>query len=229
MEIHQIRQFRKKHRIFNALLMRNPVLVMGLDLPFIIAAATSLKNAAAMAIVMLMIHVGTMLAGIATCRKLPYWLRMLVNACVSTVIMMVAQALVAGLFKGISNSLGMYLYLMAVNGMTIFQASGLGRKAKIYPVVTGAVLNTLGFALVAAITGVIREYMGSGTLWGIPVYFPVKITALQLPFAGFIVVGFLLALSRLLNKLILSRMMREHARRNVRHAKIYIDSVETID
>lgn len=229
MEIYQIRRFRRRHRIFSALLMRNPVLVMGLDLPFIIAAATSLKNAAAMAIVMLMIHVTTMLVGIVTCRKLPFWLRMLVNACVSTAMMMAAQALVIGLFKGISNSLGMYLYLMAVNGMTVFQASGLGKRAKIYPVVTSAFLNTLGFAVVAALTGAIREYIGNGALWGISVPFPVKVTALQQPFSGFIVVGFLLALSRLLNKCALARLVRENVRRDTRHAKIYIESVETID
>lgn len=229
MRFSQVKKYRKKHKLLGALLIRNPVLVMGLDLPFIIAGATTLKNAAAMAIQMFLIHMVTMLLGMITRRKLPLWLRMLANACVATMMMMVAQVLILRMFQGISNALGMYLYLMAVNGMTMLQASTMDKNAKIWPVLSGAFLSALGFSMVAVVTALIREYLGYGTLWGVAVAAPVKLSAMAMPFAGFIIMGFILAAARFLNKHTTALVMRENAKRDARYTKIHVESVELID
>lgn len=229
MKFSRIKKYRKKHSLLSALLIRNPVLVMGLDLPFVIAGAVSLKNAAAMSIQMLMIHMVTMLAGMLTCRALPYWLRVLVNTCVSTGMMMAARALVVPLFPGVTNSLGMYLYLMAVNGMTVLLSSSIDKRAKLWPVITGALGNVAGFSLVAFLIALLREYMGSGTIWGVAVPVPLKLDGLLIPFFGFILTGFLLAGARFLNKRLLAFVMLEAARKDTRYTRIVVDSVETLE
>lgn len=229
MKLSAIRRYRKKHKIYNALLTRNPVLVLGLDLPFVIACATSLKNAVAMSIEMFMIHVVVMMVAMAVCRRLPLWQRAIVNVCVATVMMMAAQVVILALFKGISNSLGMYLYLMPVNGMTMLLANNISRRAKAWPVLTDALLDALGFSLVAVVAAVLRELLGNGTLWGVPVNVPIKMSGLLIPFAGFLVMGFLLAFTRFVNKRMLALMMRDAARKSAHYTKIHIDSVETID
>lgn len=229
MKLKTVKRYRKKHKFLNALIMRNPVLVMGLDLPFVIAAATSLRNAAAMAVQIFIIHVATMAVGIVTRRKLPFWLRTMANVAVATVMMMLARQVVTVLFRGISNSLGMYLYLMAVNSMSFFQAAYLEKRAKLLPVLSSAASNAAAFSVVAFATAFIREYLGNGTLWGISVPAPLKMSGLLIPFGGFIIVGFLLALTRFLNKSFLAISLSEAARKEANRTRIHIESVEEID
>lgn len=229
MKFSTVKKYRRRHKLLGALLIRNPVLVLGLDLPFVIAAATSLKNAAAMAIQIFIIHTGTMLVGRVTCTKLHRWQAIVANVAAATFMMMVAQVLVVALFRGISNSLGMYLYLMAVNAMTVFQSSALPKNAKIWPVFTGALSNALGFALVVGVVALIREYFAFGSLWGISLPVLIKLPALAIPFAGFMLMGFLLAFTRFLNKRLLALSLLETARKEARYTKIHVDSVETID
>ena len=229
MKFSKIKKYRKRHRLLGALLMRNPVLVMGLDLPFVIAAAVSLRGAVAMSIQMFLIHMITMTVGIATCRKLPMWLRVIVNVMVSTLVMIGGRVLIVGLFHGVSSTLGMYLYLMAVNSMTVFQSITISKRAKLWPVISGAFLNALGFSLVVIVVGLLREIFGNGTLWGVPVGIPVKMSGLLIPFSGFIIVGFLLAFTRFVNKKLLAYSVAETARREARYGRIEITSVETID
>lgn len=229
MRFSTVKKYRRKHKLLGALFMRNPVLVMGLDLPFVIAAATSLKNAVAMAIQMFIIHMLTVLFGMAIRRRLPLWLRALACAGVSTLATVAVRALLIALFQGISNTLGMYLFLMAVNTMTVMGAAHVGRREMPRAVLSTALSNALGFSLVALVVALLREYFGSGTLWGIAVPVPIRLSGLLIPFSGFIIMGFLLALTRFINKILLAGALRETARKESRYTKIHVDSVEIID
>ncbi len=59
----------------------------------------------------------------------------------------------------------------------------------------------------------LREYFGNGTLWGIKVPSFVKMEGLRFPFFGFIMVGFLLAMYRFLNKKLATFVILEKARK----------------
>lgn len=72
-----------------------------------------------------------------------------------------------------------------------------------------------GFALAACAVGALRELLGKGTLMGRPAEgMPFSVPAVLLPFAGFLIVGFLAAgiqkLRHFLNKPI--RKQKERAR-----------------
>lgn len=220
MKLSVARRYKKKHKYLGNLLMKNPVLVLGFDLPFVIATATSLKNAVALSAELFLIHIITMIAAMFTCRRLPVWTRAMANVGVSTIVMVFARQLLLIPFPELTNSVGMYVYLMAVNGMTLFHANYLDWRAKPWPVMVVAMMNVLGFALTMLAVAAVREYAGNGTLWGVPVPMPFKMSGLLIPFSGFILVGFFLAFVKYFNKKLSAYSIMENMRREAHYTAI---------
>lgn len=214
------KKYRRQQGAFRTLLFKNPVLVLGLDLPFVIACATSLKNAVALSMEMFIIHIATMVAAMITVRFFPRWSRMLVNVGVSTIVMTLARHLITGIFPDLTNRVGMYVYLMAVNGMTIYEAAQLTKQGKPLPVLGRAFMNALAFSLTMLLVSLLREYFGNGTLWGVIFPVPVKLSGLLLPFGGFIIMGLLLAFANFFNKKLLAFSISESIRRDAHYTEI---------
>lgn len=53
--------------------------------------------------------------------------------------------------------------------------------------------SVIGFMWVICLVGALRELLGNGTLWNMPVLEDSTIPGLLLPFSGFIVIGFIAA------------------------------------
>jgi len=189
---------------------------MGLDLPFLIATSISLRAAAAISLELMLIHMGTVFAALFTCRFFSGLAKPLVNVAVSTIIMVFARLLIIDMFRGVTDALGIYIYLMAVNGMTIYQANRITREDKPFPVLASAFMNVLGFTLAMFVVSLFREYFGAGTLWGTPVPVPIRLDGIRVPFFGFVMIGFVLAGVKWLNKALLAFSMHEKARRDAR-------------
>lgn len=214
------RRYRKRQGAFSALLARNPVLVLGFDLPFVIVCATTLKTAVAMSMEMMIIHMTTMVVAMITVRTLPTWARVMVNVGFATIMMTIARHLITPIFPDLSNYVGVYIYLMAVNGLTLFESANLSRKMKLWPVMVSALMNALAFAMIMILVAFLRELFGSGTLWGVAVTLPIKLGGLQIPFSGFIMMGFLLAFAKFFNKKMLALTISESIRRDARYTEI---------
>jgi len=206
------KKYRRRHRILGSKALSNPVSTLGLDLPFLIVTSISLQAAAAMSLEMVIINMGTVLAAFMLCRILPKWIRPLVYLAVSTVFMLVASQLLSRMFPVLYVTLGVYIYLMAVNGMTFSTAMSIEKTDKLWHVLPRALKGTIAFAIAMFVTSLVREYFGSGTLWGNPVPHLFRISGLLMPFFGFILVGFLLAGTRFLNKRLLAFAISERAR-----------------
>lgn len=216
MELAKIRKHRNRYKAVDIFFARNPVLAISLDLPFLIATTISLRAAVAMSLELFIVHMGTMLCALITRRYLAGWVRPMVNVTVSTLLMVVSRLWLIALFRGITDTLGMYIYLMAVNGMTVYQSSTVKRDAHPGLVMGEAFLDALGFSLAMFVVSLFREYVGNGTLWGRSVPVPLRMPGLLVPFSGFILVGFLLALTRVVNKALLGLALREQARKDAR-------------
>jgi len=186
---------------------------LGLDLPFLIVTSISLQAAAAISIELFFIHMGTVISAIFLCRVLPGWTRPLAYVLISTLIMLATSVLLSGLFPVVTDKLGMYIYLMAVNGMTFAAAMNVEKNDKIYLVVANAFKGAVGFIIAMFVISLFREYFGSGALWGRPIPHIMRIDGLLSPFFGFILLGFLLAGTRLLNKRLIAITVIERARR----------------
>lgn len=188
--------------------------MLGFDLPFLIATSTSLKNAAAMSIEMAGIHLVTMAVSVIFARKLPLWVRSVITTVVAAGMMMLTRELLFYLFRDdITNSLGMYIYLLAVNGLTLFQSLSLTPRSKLVPVMKKEAFHVLAFVLTMFVLSFIREYFGYGTLWGVEVATKYKLSGLAIPFTGFILMGFFLAFIRFFNHKLLGILIEESHRR----------------
>lgn len=220
MELSRVKRYRRRHRHIAALFSRNPALILGLGLPFFIATTVSLRAAAVLSIELLVVHMGTMLVALATRRVRMSWVRPMINTAVSTLLMVAVRLWLISLFRGIVDVLGMYIYLMAVNGMTVVHSNTLDRRAKPGPVLARAFLNVLGFSAVLFLVSLFREYFGAGTLWGNAVPVPLRMSGILLPFFGFLLAGFLIAGARFLNKRLLALALREQARKDARFSVV---------
>ena len=217
MTVSSAKRYKRRHKRISVLLSPNAGLILGLDLTFLIAVSTSLKNAAALSIELVIVHFVTMLVAVLFFRRLSGWRRILAVVFVSTASMMLARELLILLFPGILNLLGMYIYLMAVSGLTITQALELGTRSRLWPVLTAEFLHALGFSMSMFAISAFREFFGAGTLWGIPVNFPYRQAGLLIPFSGFILAGFLIAGVKGFNRGLMGLMLRENYRRQSRY------------
>lgn len=203
MKLSTIKKYKKnnKKKFSFGFLRKNPIILLGVSLPFVIATATGLRNTVAMSLEFLVINFFTAIISVLIANKLNFWLRAVVNVGFATLIMMLARVLITRIFPDISNYLGAYIYLMALNGMVLLQSDiHASKTVKLWPVMKEVVINAFVFSLLMLFVSVPREYFGNGTLWGKTVPAPIKLTGMQLPFYGFVSAAFLLALVRFVTK-----------------------------
>ena len=209
----EIKRHRKKHRLLCSPVLKNPVQSLGLDLAFLVVASISLQAAVVMSTQMALVHLGTVIAAMIFCRHLPHWVRPIAYVAVATLITLGSSAVVRRMMPVTTDMLGMYVYLVAVNGMTFFYATKIKPQDKIYPVLAGALKGLVGFVCLMFAVSLLREYLGLGALWGRTLPFLIASDGLLVPFFGFIALGFVLAGLRLIGKKGQALSIEEQARR----------------
>jgi hypothetical protein len=64
----------------------------------------------------------------------------------------------------------------------------------------------------------VREYFGTGALWGVPFASAYRLSGIQLPLAGFVLLGFLIAFMRFFNRRLMGFLISENYRHQNRFA-----------
>lgn len=199
MRYQKLRQARKILKQTDGLFWRNVVLSSGFALPFVVVACVSLKNAAALSIAMLFALVPPALILSFIPAKLPGWLRPVLGCLLSMVSVLLSYFPIQFISLEIFDSLGIFLPLTAVSSL-VFGITAEPYAGKWADAILDGLRAAVGFALAAALVGGLRELLGSGTLWGTPVW-SVKVPGLVPVFGGFIITAFFAAGSRLLRRL----------------------------
>ena len=113
-----------------------------------------------------------------------------------TMVQMFMQAFVPALYQ----SLGMFIPLIVVNCIILARAEAFASKNGVLRSAADGLGMGLGFTLAITLIGCIRELLGNGTVFGLPVfgasYEPMLL--MILPAGGFIVFGLLIGLVNLL-------------------------------
>ncbi len=114
-----------------------------------------------------------------------------------TVVELCMQAYTPGLF----NSLGLFIPLIVVNCIVLGRAEAFASKNGIISSTIDGLSMGLGFSLSLTVLGSIREFLGSGRIFGISVY-PEDYGMLLFVLApgAFLVLGFLMAIVNKINK-----------------------------
>ena len=220
----EIKRYRKRRSLLGSRVWKNPVGTLGLDIAFLVVTSISLQAAATIAIEMAFIHFGTVIAAIALCRVIPRWSRAIVYPAISTLIMLGAGMMLSDFFPLVSEMMGMYVYLMAVNSMTFAAALSVERDDKIYKVVSRAAGCLAGFVLCMFALSLLREYFGWGMLWNRTVPHLISMDGVLVPFFGFILLGFLLAGVRALNKVMQAAAIKGWVERDAAYRQLTVDN-----
>ncbi len=192
---------KKLFHLFDGILWENPVLALGLGVPFAVISTTSMKNAAVLSAAMVCTAVPVFLIASLFAKYIPQWLRMVVYSLVGAVALIPLRLFLSSLFPAVFDSLGVYFALMALNPAVLIPAlSHRITEEKPGLALLNALCYSAGFALVLFGVSLIREPLGSGALWGRPLDMPFQLSPIQYSFGGFIILGYFAAVYQFLER-----------------------------
>lgn len=175
--------------------LNNPVLAGGLVIGQLAAGCVSLQCGAALSITFAFVSLPVLVFAAAIGRYLPKAMRIVSYMVISALMLLPSYFTVRSIAANITDSVGIYMTLMAVTTIPVAYSAKYSERHSVGNAFLDGVGLTLGFALAAAVIGGVREFLGSGTLWGNKItsaMFP----SLLLPFWGFILMGFMAAFVR---------------------------------
>ena len=156
--------------LLNGIIFENPVLVLLLGTCPTLATSISAINGIGMGIATTVVLTGSNVV-ISLIRKLiPSKIRIasyiVVIATFTTIVQLLLQAYVPSLY----DSLGIFIPLIVVNCIVLGRAEAFASKnGPLLSLVDGIGMG-IGFTMTLAIMGLIREFLGAGTFFGIQVY-----------------------------------------------------------
>jgi electron transport complex protein RnfE len=191
----------KLSKVFiNGVLNENPTFRLVLGMCTTLALTTAAINGIGMGLATTFVLVGSNLAISLLKNFIPSKVRIpayvVIIATFVTIVDMIMQAFVPALYE----SLGIYIPLIVVNCIILARAESFASKNSLLPSIIDGLGMGAGFTVALLLLGSIREILGSGSWFGIPVvsegFSPAVI--MILPPGGFITLGLVLGL---LNKL----------------------------
>jgi electron transport complex protein RnfE len=198
-----------KKTFMQGLLANNPVLVQLLGMCSTMAISTSLFNGVGMGVSVLIILTCSNVV-IALLRKIiPSKVRIACFIVVITGFVTMVDLILKAFVPALSNSLGVFIPLIAVNCIILGRAEAFAAKNTVLLSAVDGVGQGLGYTLVLTLISIVREFLGNGTFGGgifnggegirlISAEYPALL--LVLPFGGFLALGSLIALVQYLQK-----------------------------
>ncbi len=173
--------------------VNNPVLVEGLALAPVIAAAVTLRNAVMLSIMVFILLVPTRFIGNLLIGFVPQRLRAMIYALLACGFFIPGYLLINELFGVRVATLGIYLPMLVVDSIIISRTEIPQREAILESLGNG-VRTAFGFAFAIVLTGTIREILGLGKIWGAEIISKAPLPIVATAAGGFITVALLCAI-----------------------------------
>lgn len=201
MKLERVKAVRKRSRWFDGLLTHNPVLVGGMAIPFAVVITTSLKNSVSISILLACSLVPTVLLASLAGARLPRWGAPILYTLFSLALIVACVPLILPISPEVADSLGIFVPLLSVNTLllTLCGRYADSRRKPVFALVD-AVSYSAGFALIMCLLALLREWLGTGNIWGVPVRAPLTLSGIQITFTGFILLALLSAAARFLRR-----------------------------
>jgi len=184
-------------RIFSkGLIFDNPIFVQVLGMCPTLAVTTSAQNGLGMGLATTAVLIGSNLVISLTKKVIPSKIRIpAFVVIIATFVTMVGMLLKAYL-PALDAALGIFIPLIVVNCIILARAESFASKNSVIGSIVDGLGTGLGFAGALVILGGIREFFGSGSVFGTPVlvdfFHPARI--ISQPPGAFLVLGLLLAI-----------------------------------
>ena len=186
----------------NGLVLQNPTLVLLLGMCSTLAVTTSLKNAVCMGLSTTAVLLCSNLVISLLRHWIPKQIRIACYVVVVASFVTIVDLLLQAYLPALSESLGIFIPLIVVNCIILGRAEMFASKNKVFPSLLDGLGMGVGFTATLLAMGIIRELLGAGTVFGVPVLsgFMEPIIIFLLPPGGFFVFGMLIALAGKLSK-----------------------------
>lgn len=187
----------KKISIFlNGLIKENPTFVQLLGMCPTLAVTTGLKNGLGMGLSATAVLIASN-ALISLLRKvIPEKVRIAAYIVIIAAFVTIIEMCLNAFLPDLSAQLGIFIPLIVVNCIILARAESFASKNTVAASAADGLGMGLGFTGALCIISSVREFIGFGTLWDIPIYgktiAPASIIAM--PPGGFLVLGCLIAL-----------------------------------
>jgi len=181
--------------IFGETFCENPLVTGAAGATLIAAGCTTLTGAMVLSVFMLFC---LPIVGVIACReqeRLSTVIRPAFYVAVTSAVVFVLSLVLDGIFRDSVTGVGIYAPLAAMNGLVMHRTWSDARILLTREAVVEGLACGLCFAVIALPVAFVRELLGGGALFGVPMGME-GIGELQLPFAGFILCGLLIALLR---------------------------------
>lgn len=195
------------------ILRGNPVFSTGLAIPFAVVSTISLKNALLLSASMFLTLIPVLMLACLLGDKIPSWLRLVVYPIVASLILMPVLYMTFRFFPAVYENLGIYLPLIAVNTVLVSNIYGVSRTKEYKKVFKMGLYNSTGFSLALCGLAFLRELIGAGAIFGMPLPFiSFTIPGILIPFSGFILLGLLAAFFRFMRRMTMLHLIRKQNR-----------------
>ena len=201
-------------RLYNGIIKENPTLVLTLGMCPTLAVTTSAINGIGMGLSTTAVLMLSNLF-ISLLRKvIPDSVRMPAYIVIVASFVTIIQFLLQGFVPSIYDALGIYIPLIVVNCIILGRAEAFASKNSPLTSLCDGIGNGLGFTIALCFIGLVREFLGAGTLFGmtvLPEAFPKTLVMIMAP-GAFFTYGTLMAIfKRIIEKMKANKAAKEAA------------------
>lgn len=143
----------------------NPILVQVLGVCSALAVTAQLKPAVVMALSVTVVCACSNLIISLMRNTIPPRVRIIVQLLVVSFFVIMVDQILQAMFYDVSKMLSVFVGLIITNCIIMGRLEAFALSHKPFPSFMDGVMNGLGYGLVLVIVAILREMLGSGTLW----------------------------------------------------------------
>ena len=157
-------------RLYNGIIKENPTLVLTLGMCPTLAVTTSAINGIGMGLSTTAVLMLSNLF-ISLLRKvIPDSVRMPAYIVIVASFVTIIQFLLQGFVPSIYDALGIYIPLIVVNCIILARAESFASKNGVLESMADGLFMGLGFTMALSLLGAVREILGNGTIFDLPLF-----------------------------------------------------------
>lgn len=179
----------KKNSVFDGLLNDNTVLSSLMVISPVIMCGDTIRNAISVIYAFSLITFISVLIGSFVPKKLPYALKIIIYALISSLVYVPVKFSSQQFFPEVIDRIGIYFMLLAVNSLIMVQTEAKFYRMKRGKMAFSLIFYILGFDAVMLITSFFRELIAHGTVYDRVVDLDILVSGVGMPFGGFIFLG----------------------------------------
>lgn len=153
-------------RLYNGIIKENPTFVLMLGMCPTLAVTTSAINGLGMGLSTMVVLALSNLLISALRKVIPDKVRIPAYIVIIATFVTLVELLLHAYIPSLHESLGIYISLIVVNCIILGRAESYASKNKILPSLFDGIGMGLGFTLALTLIGLVREFLGAGTVFG---------------------------------------------------------------